>query len=91
MLGMQFMVHADAFVLHYAHARSVSIFEAPERNKEMTTKLYWHTNPERVRQGCGVPLPFVADVSADCTSWGMQVNTTACKGYAVEPGPATTE
>lgn len=35
MLGMQFAVLADAFALHYAHARSVSIFDPPERNKEM--------------------------------------------------------
>lgn len=44
-----------------------------------------------MRQGCGVPLPFVADVSGDCALWGMHVNTTACKGFIKEEVVAATE
>lgn len=50
MLGTEFVVHPSSFVLHYAHQRTVSVFEASERNKAV------------VRGGCPplVMIPYNA-------------------------------
>lgn len=64
--------------------RCVLCTAAQQRVCTQTTKLYWHTNPERVRKECGVPLPFVADVSLNCV---LAHNTTACQAFGGNTDP----
>lgn len=83
MLGTRFLVYPQAYVLHYAHTRAGSTFETGGKHKEMNTHLYWHDNPKYVRDGCGVPVPFVADVSPDCAQAQVRgTSTLECLPYS---------